>query len=108
MDMMTIGGMSHPCSNDGMVTVSTEEGSSAMISMLVVHGKPLGIDLGINAIKALGDMVVEPMRLVQLSNKEIVKCVALSINELDFTATFNHQSRAWTVAWKWSEAHLKH
>ena len=88
-----------------MVTVSTEEGSSAKISMLVVCGKPLGFDLqlGINAIKALGGMVVGPTGLVQLGNKGIVKCAAISINELDFTATFNHQSQAWTVAWKWLE-----
>ena len=30
-------------------------------------------------------------------------CAAISINEPDFTATFNHRSWAWTVAWKWSE-----
>ena len=64
MNMMTIGGMSCPCCGDGMVTVSTEEGSSAKISVLVVHGKPLGFDLllGIDVIKALGGMVVEPTR----------------------------------------------
>ena len=107
MNMMTIGGMSHLCCSDGMVTVSTKEGSSAKISMLVVHGKPLGFDLllEIDAIKALGGMVVGPTGLVQLGNKEIVKCAAIFINEPDFTATFNHQSRARTVAWKWSEGH---
>ena len=87
-----------------MVTVSMEEGSSAKISMLVVHGKPLGFDLlmGIDAIKALGGMVVGPTGSVQLSNKEIVKGAAISINEPDFTATFSHRSQAWTVAMKWS------
>ena len=90
-----------------MVTVSTEEGSSAKISILVVHGKPLGFELllGINAIKELGGMVVGPTGSVQLSNKGIVKCVAISINEPDFTATFHYRSRAWTVAWKWSEGY---
>ena len=59
-------GMSRPCCGDGMVTVSTEEGSSAKISVLVVSGKPLRSDLqlGINAIKALGGMVVGPTGLV--------------------------------------------
>ena len=79
-----------------------EEGSSAKISMLVVHGKPLGFDLllAISAIKALGGMVVGPTGLGQLGNKEIVKCAVISINEPDFNATFN---QAWTVAWKCSE-----
>ena len=105
MNVMTIGGMSRPCCSDRMVTVSTEEGSSAKTSGLVVCGKPLGFDLllGIDAIKALGGIVVGPTGLVQLDNKEIVKCVAISINEPDFTATINHRSRAWIVAWKWSE-----
>ena len=103
--MMTIGGMSRLCCGDGIVTVSMEEGSSAKISVLLVRSKPLGFDLllGINVIKALGGMVVGSTRSVQLSNKEIVKSAAISINELDFTTTFNHWSQAWTVAWKWSE-----
>ena len=94
MDVITIGDIYRPCCGDGMVTVSTEEGSSAKISMLVVRGKPLGFDLllGIDTIKALGGMVVGPMGLVQLGNKEIAKCMPISINEPNFTATFNHRS----------------
>ena len=97
--------MSRPCCGDGMVTVSMDEGSSAKISVLVVRGKSLGFDLllGIDAIKALGGMVVGLTGSVQLGNKGIVKCAAISINEPYFTATFNHRSRAWTVARKWSE-----
>ena len=100
VNMMTIGAMSHPCYGDGMVTVSKEEGSSAKISVLVVRGKSLGFDLllGIDAIKALGGTVVGPTGSVQLGKKEIVKCAAISINEPDFTATFNYRSLAWTVA----------
>ena len=100
MNVMTIGGMSHPCCGDGMVTVSTED-----ISMLVVHGKPLGFDLllGIDTIKVLGGMVVRPIGSVQPGNNGIVKWAAISINEPGFTATFNHWSPAWTVVSKWSE-----
>ena len=105
VNVTTIGGMSRPCCGDGMVTVYTEEGSSAKISMLVVRGKPLGFDLllDIDAIKALGGGVVGAIGSVQLGNKEIVKCAAISMNEPDFTATFNYRRRAWAVAWKWSE-----
>ena len=55
MNVMKIGGMSRLCCGDGMVTMSTAQGSSAKISVLVVRGKPLGFDLllGIDAIKAL-------------------------------------------------------
>ena len=57
---MTIGGISCPYCSIGMVIVSMEEGSSAKISMLVVHGRPLEFDLllGIDAIKALGGIAV--------------------------------------------------
>ena len=44
-----------------------------------------------------------PTGSVQLGNKGIVKFAAISINKSDFNATFNHRSRAWIVAWKWSE-----
>ena len=99
MNVMTIGGMSCLCCGDRMVTVSTEEGSSAKISVLVVCGKPLGFDLllGINAIKVLGGMVVGPTGLVQLGNKEIVKCAAISIHEPNFTATFNQLAAAYNI-----------
>ena len=112
VNVMMIGGMSCPCCSDGMVTGSMEEGSSAKISVLVVCVKPLGFDLllGIDTIKALGGRVVGPTGSVQLGNKEIVKYATISINEPDFPATCNHWSRAWTVAWKWSEEgpHLRH
>ena len=70
MNVMTIGGMSRPWYGDEMATVSTEEGSSAKISVLVVRDKPLGFDLqlGIDAIKVLGGMVVGPTGSVQLGN----------------------------------------
>ena len=75
--------------------------------MLVVHGKPLGFDLllGFNAIKALGGIVVGPTGSVQLRDKRTTRCAAISINEPDFTATFDHHSRMWTASWKWSEDH---
>ena len=103
VNVMTIGCMSHLCCGDRMVTVSMEEGSSAKISVLVVCGKPQGFDLllGIDAIKALGGMVVGPTGSVQLGNK----CAAISINEPNFTATFNHWSRHGSVQ---RGMHLKH
>ena len=57
---MTIGNMSHPCCGVEVVTISTDEGDSGKISMLVVRGKPLGFGLlfRIDANKALGSTVV--------------------------------------------------
>ena len=105
VDVMTIGSMSRPRCGDGMVNVSTEESGSAKISVLVVRGRPLGFDLlfGIDTIKTLGIIAVGPSGQIQIGNGRVAKCAAITINEPDFTATFDHQSRAWTATWKWSE-----
>lgn len=41
------------CCSVGVVTISMDKGNSAKVDVLVVHGKPLGID----AIKALGGII---------------------------------------------------
>ena len=95
------------CCGVGVVSISTDEGNSIKIDVLVVYGKPLGIDLllGIDAIKVLGGIIVGPTGSVQLKHRRTTKCAAISINEPDFTATFDHHSRTWTASWKWSEDH---
>ena len=102
VDVTTIGGMACPCCCIGMVTVSTEEGGSAKISVLVVHSRPQRFDLllGIDAIKVLGGIAVGPLGRIQISDGGVAKCAAITINEPDFTATFDHQNWAWIVAWK--------
>ena len=72
------------------------------ISLIEIRLKEAFMDGTFMAYRKL-TMIVSPTGLVQLGNKGIVKCAAISINEPDFTATFNHRCRAWTVAWKWSE-----
>ena len=55
MNVKTIGGMSQSCYVIGVVILYIEEGGSAKISMLMVCGKPLGLNLllRIGAIKVL-------------------------------------------------------
>ena len=107
VDVETIGGTSCASCSVGVVSISTDEGNSAKIDVLVVCGKPLGFDLllGIDAIKTLGGIVVGSTGSVQLRDRRTTRCAAISINEPNFTATFDHHSRMWTVSWKWSEDH---
>ena len=107
VNVKTIGGPSHACCSVGVVSISTDEGDSARIDVLVVRGKPLGFDLQlrIDAIKALGGVIDGPTGSVQLRDRRTTKCAAISIKVPDFTATFDHHSRMWTVSWKWSEDH---
>ena len=102
-----IRGTSRVCCGVGVVSISTDEGDSAKIIVLVVRGKPLGFDLllGTDVIKGLGSIVVGPTGSVQFGDRRTTKCTAISINEPDFTATFDHHSWTWTVSWKWSEDH---
>ena len=60
VDVERIAGTSCVCCGIGVVPISTDEGDSAKVNVLVVCGKPLGFDLllGIDAIKALSDIVV--------------------------------------------------
>ena len=107
VNVETFGGTSRACCGVGIVSISTDEGDSAKIDVLVVRGKPLGFDLllGIDAIKVLGRVVLGPTGSVQLEDRRTTKCAAISINEPDFTATFDHHRRTWTASWKWSEDH---
>ena len=102
---MMIGDISHPCCGVSRVTISTEEGGLAKISVLVVCERPLGFDLllGIEAIKALGGTAVGASGQIQISDGQVAKYAAITINEPNFTATFDYQSQACTAAWSWSE-----
>ena len=93
-----IGSISRPCCGIEMVAVSTEKGGLAKINVLVVCGRPLRfyLLLGIEDIKALGGIAVGPLGQIQISDGQGTKCATITINEPDFTATFDHQSRAWT------------
>ena len=73
---MTIGGMSRSCCGVRKVTIATEGGNSAKISVLVVHGKLLGYDLllGIDAIRALGGVAVWLSRQIRIASGLVPKC----------------------------------
>lgn len=101
VDVRTIAGTSRACCV-GVVTIFTNKGDSAKISVLVVCDKPLEFDLllGIDVIRVLGGIIVGPIESVQISDGKVIMCAPIFVNEPDFTATFNHQSRTWTISWK--------
>jgi len=103
MDITTIDGTSKACCGVGVVTIHTGKGDSAKIDVLVTRGKPLGYDLllGIDAIRALGGAEITSNGRVMLGKGEEF-CAALSIEEPDFCASFDHKQRVWTARWKWA------
>ena len=100
VDVMTIGGMSRPCCGVGMVTIGTEGGNPAKISLMVVHGKPLGYDLllRIDAIRAWGGIAVWPSGQIWFSSSLVPKCAAITINKPDFTEGLDNGVSEYLVA----------
>ena len=74
-------GISSTCCSVGVVSMSTDEGNSAKIDVLMVHGKPLAFDL------LLGGIIVGTTASIQLGNGRITKCAAISTNTTNSTKT---------------------
>lgn len=100
-----IAGMSNACCGLRVIRISLVKGNSVKIDVLVAHSKPLGfgLPLGIDVIKVLVGIIVGSTGSVQIGDGKVNVCAPISINVLDVTTSFNHQSLAWTAAWKCSE-----
>ncbi|CAE1327087.1 unnamed protein product [Acanthosepion pharaonis] len=65
IEIRTIDGVSRACCGVGTVSVLTDGGSHAKVDVLVARQRPLGNDLllGIDAIRALGGMMITPAEM---------------------------------------------
>ena len=81
-------------------------GYGKIVEVLVVDGKLLGCDLllGIDVIKELGSVHLTESDVAHFGNPN--KCAAISIDELDFSVTFDWSTKAWMASWKWASGHL--
>lgn len=57
--------------------------------------------ISIAAIIAVVGVKITPAGNVLLGGEQ-ESCVAISIEEPDFCATFDHKERIWTANWKWA------
>ncbi|CAE1316815.1 unnamed protein product [Acanthosepion pharaonis] len=85
-----INGVSRACCGVGTVSILTNGGNRAKVEVLGARQRPLGYDLllGIDAIRALGGIIITPAGNVELGKGRKV-CAALCISELDFEVSFN-------------------
>ncbi|CAE1328869.1 unnamed protein product [Acanthosepion pharaonis] len=97
IEIRTIDGVSRACCGVGTVSILTDGGNHAKVDVLVARQRPLGYDLllGIDAIRALGGMIITPAVNVELDKGRKV-CAALCISEPDFDVSFNSDERVWT------------
>ncbi|KAF0303348.1 Intracisternal A-particle Pol-related polyprotein [Amphibalanus amphitrite] len=119
--VMAVNGSRLPSSGVTEVAVQLKSGGPAVTpSAVVVPDKPLGVDMlvGMTGIAALGGVTVRAADDVVFGASErpdvavpgpggvpprcsAVTPPALTVEERDFTVTYDAKSQHWTVAWKW-------
>ena len=72
------------------------------IEALVVDKQLLGFDLllGIDAIKELGGVYLTESGEVRFEG--LNRCAAISIDEPDFSMTYDCSNKEWIALWKWA------
>ena len=65
----------------------------------------MGFDLllGIDAIKQLGGVYLTESGEVRFGG--LNKCAAISIDEPDYSVTYDRSNKEWTASWKWTNGH---
>ena len=94
--VLTANGRTLNCRGYGKIKVEVDRVPAVEIEALVVDKQLLGFDflLGIDAIKLLGG--------VYLTESGLNRCAAISINEPDFSVTYDRRNKEWTASWKWA------
>ena len=93
------------CDGVGKVAVETASGQAAVVDVLVVNEKPLGVEMviGVSGISALGGVLIGSQREVRFCGAVSRLCGQPTVEAPDFEARFDPVARAWTVAWKWRD-----
>ena len=89
----------------GRIKVEVGQVPAVDIEALVVDKQLLGFDLllGINAIKELGGVYLTESGEACFGG--LNRCAAISIDELDFSMTYDRSNKEWTASWKWANDH---
>ncbi|KFD62492.1 hypothetical protein M514_13006 [Trichuris suis] len=107
--VIAVDGREFQCEGSGTAHLRATGGVPVEVRIIVTHVKPLGFDfiLGMNGITALGGVIVDDQRRVQLGSRSFVACTAidvdLKLDERDFAVSYSADTRSWTAVWKWSE-----
>ena len=98
--VLTAGGRTLNCRGYGKIKVEVDRVPSVKIEALVVDKQLLGFDLllGIDAIKLLGGVYLKESGEARFGG--LNRCTAISINEPDFSMTYDRRNKEWTASWK--------
>ena len=88
------------CRGYGRIKVEVGQVPAVDIEALVVDKQLLGFDLllGIDAIKELVGVYLTESGEARFEGLNI--CAAISIDELDFSVTYDRSHKEWTASWK--------
>ena len=99
--VLTIDGRTLNCRGYGRIKVEVGQALAVDIEVLVVDKQLLGFNLllGIDAIKELGGVYLTESGEARFGG--LNRCAAISIDEPDFSMTYDHSNKEWTASWKW-------
>ena len=102
---LSAGGRTLNCREYGRIKVEVSQVPAVDIEALVVDKQLLGFDLllGIDVIKELGSVNLTESGKACFGG--LNRCAAISINELDFSMTYDCSNKEWTASWKWANSH---
>ena len=103
--VLTADGRTLNCWGYGKIKVEVSRVSVVDIEAFVVDKQLLGFDLllGIDAIKELGGVYLTESGEACFGG--LNRCAAISIDEPDFSVTYDRCNKEWTASWKWASGH---
>ena len=100
--VLTADGRRLNCRGYGRIKVEVGQVPAIDIEALVVNEQLLGFDLllGIDAIKEIDGVYLTESGEARFGG--LNRCAAISVDEPDFSMTYNCTNKEWTASWKWA------
>ena len=104
-EVLTTDGGILNCRGYGKIKVEVGHVPAVDIEVLAVDKQLLGFDLllGIDAIKELVGVYLTESGEARFWG--LNRCAAISIDEPDFSVTYDCSNKEWTASWKWANGH---
>ena len=103
--VLTADGKTLNCRGYRKIKVDVGQVPAVNIEALVVDKQLLGFGqlLGIDAIKELGGAYLTESGEARFGG--LNRCAAISIDEQDFSVTYDRSYKKWTASWRWANGH---
>lgn len=104
LDIMRADGETLHSQGSGTITLMIDNANPVKADNLVMDSLLIGFNMLIwmDSIKILGGVSINQSGEAIFSRTDPCVCIAMRIEEPDFSAEFDEQTRVWTVWWKWS------